>query len=864
MRSLKPKAQSHKNDILERSVHLSFLQEIWEQIDDFDFQYEMEKMLEFEGLKYISAPRPKNSKGTSYGGVALIVNTTKFSCEKLNVIVPSNLEVIWCLVRPKTQSTIFKSIIACSFYSPPNKKKNTKMADHIVSTLHMLKTKYPDSAIILGADKNQMDITPILNCGLKLRQVVDKPTRKGKVLDILIMNTSGFYQSPVICPPIQPDDPSTYQASDHSVPVCVPHTDRYNPPQRTYHTRRYRPLPQSSIQRFGEWLVSESWESLSEYSSPTQQALEFEKLINEKLDYFCPIKELKLGSKDKHFITAELKSISRQKNREYLKNGKSVKYLRLKKQFDLKYKIEAQKYLAKNLQNIRESKPGQVFKVLKRLGAQPGDCSEVNTFSLPQHENLTPEESAERIAAHFAAISQEFPPLNSDQLPPRVREKICAAENESESKHPPISEYDVYCKIRAAKKPNSGIPGDLPKTIIKEFSPELATPVHKIIQNIFFTGEWPSHWKLEHIKPIPKIPTPESEDDLRPISLTPFFSKVTEHFVVAWLLDFIGDKIDFRQYGGLKGNSITHYIIEFLNFILSSQDSSDQTAVMACMVDFCKAFNRQDHKILVTKLSDMGVPGWLLKIVIAFLKNRTMLVNFKGKQSSVKSLPGGGPQGTLLALLLFLVLINDLGFEGQLNNAGDLITSKRKMKLANEIHLKYVDDFSLAEAIKMPQQLTKLHESERPQPDIFHSRTGHTLDLENSRVFKQLKETEKFAERNQMKINHRKTKIITFNPCRNVDFTPEIKLGNTEIEVVEEIKLLGLTIRSDLKWTTNTQNMILKANKRLWMLRRLKNLGAKEEDLLEVYVKQIRCLLELAVPAWQSGLTLAENLILRE
>ena len=139
----------------------------------------------------------------------------------------------------------------------------------------------------------------------------------------------------------------------------------------------------------------------------------------------------------------------------------------------------------------------------------------------------------------------------------------------------------------------------------------------------------------------------------------------------------------------------------------------------------------------------------------------------------------------------------------------------------------------------VPQQLTKVHESERPQPDIFHSRTGHTLDLENSRVFKQLKETEKFAERNQMKINHRKTKIITFNPCRNVDFTPEIKLGNTEIEVVEEIKLLGLTIRSDLKWTTNTQNMILKANKRLWMLHRLKNLGAKDEDLLEMYVKQI-------------------------
>ena len=53
--------------------------------------------------------------------------------------------------------------------------------------------------------------------------------------------------------------------------------------------------------------------------------------------------------------------------------------------------------------------------------------------------------------------------------------------------------------------------------------------------------------------------------------------------------------------------------------------------------------------------------------------------------------------------------------------------------------------------------------------------------------------------------------------------------------------------------------MISKANKRLWMLRRLKNLGAEKEDLLEVYVKQIRCLLELAVPAWQSSLTIAEK-----
>ena len=412
---------------IQRSVSLAFLQEIWEQSDDKTHQFEIEKLLELEGLQYISNPRPKNAKGKSYGGVAIVVNQSKFTCEKLNVSIPNNLEVLWALVKPKNQSSRFKRIIACSFYSTPDKKKNSKMADHIVTTLHMLSSKYPDSAIILGADKNDMNISPILSCGLKLRQVVDKNTRKQKILDILIMNTSGYYKSPLIAPPIHPDNPNTGQPSDHSVPICIPHTDIHTPPEGNYKIIKYRPLPETSVRRFGEWIVGESWDSVSSELSATQQAIQFENLVKENLDKFCPEKQMKLGPQDKVFITSEFKRISRLKNREYLKHGKSEKYSKLKKEFDVKFKHEAKKYLDKNLEGLREANPGQVLNVLKKLGAKPGNCSDLETFSLPgyESENLSDQQAAERLADYFAAISSQFPALATNQLPTGVQEKLC-------------------------------------------------------------------------------------------------------------------------------------------------------------------------------------------------------------------------------------------------------------------------------------------------------------------------------------------------------------------------------------------------------------------------------------------------------
>ena len=52
----------------------------------------------------------------------------------------------------------------------------------------------------------------------------------------------------------------------------------------------------------------------------------------------------------------------------------------------------------------------------------------------------------------------------------------------------------------------------------------------------------------------------------------------------------------------------------------------------------------------------------------------------------------------------------------------------------------------------------------------------------------------------------------------------------------------------------------MRAYKKLWAIKRLKNQGAEFNDLVDIYMKQVRSVLEFGVPAWNSGITQAEVL----
>ena len=78
LRSLFPKIGNLTSDMLERSVDVGFLSEIWENSTNAEHSFEIEKLLETSGLKYISTPRPPNAKGVCYGGAAIVVTWNNF------------------------------------------------------------------------------------------------------------------------------------------------------------------------------------------------------------------------------------------------------------------------------------------------------------------------------------------------------------------------------------------------------------------------------------------------------------------------------------------------------------------------------------------------------------------------------------------------------------------------------------------------------------------------------------------------------------------------------------------------------------------------------------------------------------------
>ena len=524
--------------------------------------------------------------------------------------------------------------------------------DHLSLTISNLKITHPKANIIIAGDKNDLKETEIIAICPTFKKIVCKPTRKGKILTIVVTDLHHLYQEPTIIPPIPVDEGSTGCPSDHSSVLNTPINNFSNKPG-TKKSVSIRPIPQSSLDLFGKTFVNESFDFLLTGSYPTSLVELFQEHCSKLVEIFFPIKTATISSFDQPFFTEKLRALRRERQQEYWRPGKSEKYKLLKDTFDEMFKKEVAKYKMKVINEVNEDKHRSAYKSIRKLAS---NSSEDRSFSLPSHTeaNLSAQEAEEVLADHFSHISQEFQPLDVASLPPSLRDEL----KNSPLQGPVLQEYEVYERIKTAKIPDSSVPGDLPKKVVISFAPELASPITKIFNAITSQGEYPRQWVIEQQTAIPKVYPPECEDQLRNISGTPLFSKIYESFLSDWLLPIVTPYLDPANCGGLKGTSTSHYMIRLLHFIHSTVDKSEPHAVVMALIDLSKAFNRVDHTMVILDLYDMNVPAWLLRILISYLTKRSMILRYKGASSTPKPLPGSSPQGVFLGCFLFVIKFN--------------------------------------------------------------------------------------------------------------------------------------------------------------------------------------------------------------
>ena len=311
-----------------------------------------------------------------------------------------------------------------------------------------------------------------------------------------------------------------------------------------------------------------------------------------------------------------------------------------------------------------------------------------------------------------------------------------------------------------------------------------------------------------------------------------------------FLASDMSSKRDNSQFGNQKNVSIQHYLIKLLHRILEGVDRNSQReafCVIMSMVDWAQAFDRQSHKLGVESFIENGVRPALIPVLISFFENRKMKVKWKGFTSSSRNLNGGGPQGGTLGIEEYL---------SQSNGNSNFLTEEEKFK--------FIDDLSMLEIINLVSVGISSYN--------FKAHVASDIGVDNSylpavniKTPGYIKSIEEWTNQKQMKLNSEKTKYMVINMTNNYQINTRLHMEENVLTQVSETRLLGVILRDDLSFKSNTDFITKKAYKRMSILHKLCQFNVPTEDLVNIYILYIRSVLEQSATVWHSSITKGEQ-----
>ena len=386
---------------------------------------------------------------------------------------------------------------------------------------------------------------------------------------------------------------------------------------------------------------------------------------------------------------------------------------------------------------------------------------------------------------------------------------------------------ELVREIQALKLKKSGGPDGITNEMLKHLGPVARAALLRLINSSWREGSVPQEWRRATIVPIPKAGKDKRlVGSYRPIALTSHLSKLMERLVLSRLsyAAALRDLIPAEQVGFREGRAVEDSIGRLIQQVQDgwqlpksrskrAADGATAQKFVLLAFDFARAYDTVDHKLLKSRLLELGVPVCLVRWTWQFLRDRRAKVEVNGTLSRERIFRAGLPQGSVLSPTLFLLWAAPL--------AADL------RKIPGVTPFLYADDTAALCA-------------------------GNDIATAKNRAQQAADALVRWAQRSKMLVAGEKTQALVLSQWSRDAVDCAVKVAGKTVTAGDHLKLLGVTFDRLLHFGPHCKALKKKTRPRLAHLRTLtgRDWGLDEKQLRTVANGYVRGALEHAAAAW--------------
>ncbi|XP_062529492.1 uncharacterized protein LOC119629800 [Bombyx mori] len=383
-------------------------------------------------------------------------------------------------------------------------------------------------------------------------------------------------------------------------------------------------------------------------------------------------------------------------------------------------------------------------------------------------KTLTAQESVELLAETFYP---EDSISNDDEHHSSIRQKASRVDDgeQNELCEPAFTMEEIERaseSFSSKKAPGAdGFTADICCQAIKSSPEVFLTLLNKCLEQNYFPKIWKKATVIVLRKPGKENYT--NPKSYRPIGLLPILGKIYEKMLVARLKHHLIPRISTRQYGFMPQRSTEDSLYTLIEHIRNKIDRKKIVTLIS--LDIEGAFDSAWWPAIRVRLAEVQCPIGLRRVMASYLRDRQVSVRYAGKTHTQKT-SKGCVQGSVAGPILWNLLIDPL--LGSFERRGDYCQA-------------FADDVVL----------------------VVDGDTALEIETKANAALKHARE---WGVRNKLKFAAHKTKAITITRKLKYD-TPRLSMGRASIEMVKEIKMLGVTIDDKLTFNSHVSNVCRKA-----------------------------------------------------